>query len=116
MAKNVTKKPVARRNRKNILSHVIGFTGIDNQGLSGLELKYDKLLTGKNGNIKYYSDGKGKRLSMPEVYESPTDGKDIKLTVDLDVQLSLENELHSAYKKKLIKNGLIQAIFILKII
>lgn len=32
---------------KNILSHVIGFTGIDNQGLSGLELKYDKLLTGK---------------------------------------------------------------------
>lgn len=84
---------------KNILSHVIGFTGIDNQGLSGLELKYDKLLTGKNGNIKYYSDGKGKRLSMPEVYESPTDGKDIKLTVDLDVQLSLENELHSAYKK-----------------
>ncbi len=84
---------------KNTLSHVIGFTGIDNQGLSGLELKYDKLLTGKNGSIKYYSDGKGKRLSMPEVYESPTDGKDIKLTVDLDVQLSLENELNNAYKK-----------------
>ncbi len=84
---------------KNTLSHVIGFTGIDNQGLSGLELKYDKLLTGKNGSIKYYSDGKGKRLSMPEVYESPTDGKDIKLTVDIDVQLSLENELNSAYKK-----------------
>lgn len=84
---------------KNILSHVIGFTGIDNQGLSGLELKYDKLLTGKNGSIKYYSDGKGKRLSMPEVYESPVDGKDIKLTVDLDVQLSLENELNNAYKK-----------------
>ncbi len=84
---------------KNTLSHVIGFTGIDNQGLSGLELKYDKLLTGKNGNIKYYSDGKGKRLSMPEVYESPTDGNDIKLTVDLDVQLSLENELNNAYKK-----------------
>ena len=39
----------------NILSHVIGYTGIDNQGLSGIELKYDKTLTGKNGNIKYYS-------------------------------------------------------------
>lgn len=84
---------------ENILSHVIGFTGIDNQGLSGLELKYDKELTGVNGNIKYYSDGKGKRLSIPEIYEEPISGKDIKLTIDLDVQLSLENELNQAYKK-----------------
>ncbi len=84
---------------KNVLSHVIGYTGIDNQGLSGLELRYDKELTGKNGSIKYYSDGKGKRLSMPEVYNEPVSGNDIKLTVDLDIQLSLENELESAYTK-----------------
>ena len=84
---------------KNVLSHVIGYTGIDNQGLSGLELKYDKELTGRNGSIKYYSDGKGKRLSMPEVYNEPVSGNDIKLTVDLDIQLSLENELESAYTK-----------------
>lgn len=84
---------------KNVLSHVIGFTGIDNQGLSGLELKYDKELTGENGSIKYYSDGKGKRLSMPEVYSTPKNGSDIKLTIDLDIQLSLENELSNAYTK-----------------
>lgn len=84
---------------KNLLSHVIGYTGIDNQGLSGLELLYDKELTGKNGNIKYYSDGKGKRLSMPEVYSEPKSGSDIKLTIDLDIQLSLENELSNAYTK-----------------
>ncbi len=84
---------------KNVLSHVIGFTGIDNQGLSGLELKYDKELTGENGSIKYYSDGKGKRLSMPEVYSAPKNGSDIKLTIDLDIQLSLENELSNAYTK-----------------
>lgn len=83
----------------NVLSHVIGFTGIDNQGLSGLELKYNKELTGTNGSIKYYSDGKGKRLNLPEIYEEPVSGKDIKLTIDLDVQLSLENELNEAYKK-----------------
>ena len=83
----------------NILSHVIGYTGIDNQGLSGIELKYDKTLTGKNGNIKYYSDGKGKRLSLPETYVSPTSGSDVTLTIDLDIQLSLENELMNAYKK-----------------
>lgn len=84
---------------KNLLSHVIGYTGIDNQGLSGLELLYDKELTGKNGSIKYYSDGKGKRLSMPEVYSEPKSGTDIKLTIDLDIQLSLENELSNAYTK-----------------
>ena len=83
----------------NLLSHVIGFTGIDNQGLSGLELKYDKYLTGKNGCVKYYSDGKGKRLELSEMYESPINGEDIYLTIDLDVQLSLENELFNAYKK-----------------
>ncbi len=83
----------------NLLSHVIGFTGIDNQGLSGLELKYDKELTGINGSIKYYSDGKGKRLNIPEVYEEPQNGDNVKLTIDLDIQLSLENELSTAYNK-----------------
>jgi len=84
---------------ENMLSHVVGFTGIDNQGLSGLELKYDNLLLGKNGNIKYYSDGKGKRLDMSEIYEEPKNGEDLYLTIDLDVQLSLENELKNAFKK-----------------
>ena len=83
----------------NILSHVIGFTGIDNQGLSGLELKYDKELTGTNGSIKYYSDGKGKRLKLSELYESPINGEDIYLTIDLDIQLALENELTNAFNK-----------------
>ena len=83
----------------SLLSHIIGYTGIDNQGLSGLELKYDKYLTGKDGSIKYYSDGKGKRLNMSEIYNKPINGKDIYLTIDLDVQLSLENELKNAYKK-----------------
>ncbi len=82
-----------------LLSHVIGYTGIDNQGLSGLELKYDKLLTGTNGSIKYYSDGKGKRLDLEEMYSSPVSGKDLYLTIDLDVQLSLENALNNAFTK-----------------
>ena len=83
----------------DLLSHVIGYTGIDNQGLSGLELKYDKLLTGKNGSIKYYSDGKGKRLKLSEKYNEPINGNDLYLTIDLDIQLSLENALKNAYNK-----------------
>ena len=84
---------------KETLSHVIGYVGIDNQGLSGLELLYDKYLTGTNGSIKYFSDGKGKKLVLPEIYETPTPGMDINLTVDLDLQLILENELTNAEKK-----------------
>ncbi len=83
----------------SVLSHVIGYVGIDNQGLSGLELLYDKYLTGINGNIKYFSDGKGKRLELAEIYESPQDGMTINLTIDLDIQMALERELTNAVTK-----------------
>ena len=82
-----------------LLSHVLGYVGIDNQGLSGLELKYDDYLTGKNGSIKYVSDGKGNRLKMREVYEKPQNGMDIYLTIDIDIQLALEKELENANAK-----------------
>ena len=41
---------------KTVLSHVLGYVGIDNQGLSGIELQYDKYVTGEAGAIKYFSD------------------------------------------------------------
>ena len=78
---------------KDMLSHVIGYTGIDNQGLSGIELLYDKYLTGENGAIKYYSDAKGNKLDMAEVYNEPVPGLDVMLTVDYDIQTSIEREL-----------------------
>lgn len=83
----------------NLLSHSLGYVGIDNQGLSGLELYYDKYLTGKDGAIKYFSDGKGNRLELSEVYESPTSGIDIMLTIDLDLQLAAERELDNVISK-----------------
>ena len=58
----------------NLLAHVLGYVGIDNQGLSGLELTYDEYLTGENGSIMYFSDGKGNRLELSEVYEEPQNG------------------------------------------
>ena len=84
---------------KETLSHVLGYTGIDNQGLSGLELMYDKELTGKDGSIKYYSDGKGNKLDVSEVYNEPVSGNNVVLTIDLNLQLALENELDNAKKK-----------------
>lgn len=80
----------------NLLSHSLGFVGIDNQGLSGLELIYDKYLTGTNGAIKYYSDAKGNSLTMAQEYVKPQDGMNVTLTIDLDLQQSLERELDNA--------------------
>ncbi len=83
----------------NLLAHTLGYVGIDNQGLSGIELAYDKYLTGKDGAIKYFSDGKGHRLELSEVYEAPTPGVDVALTIDLDIQLAVERELDNVMSK-----------------
>ena len=84
---------------KDLLSHVLGYVGIDNQGLSGIELEYDKYLTGKSGAIKYYSDGKGNRLDKSEVYVEPQNGVNVSLTIDLDIQKSIERELDNVVSK-----------------
>lgn len=81
------------------LSHTLGFVGIDNQGLSGLELMYDKYLTGSYGAIKYFSDAKGNKLKLNEVYEKPQDGINMTLTINMDIQKSLERELDNAVLK-----------------
>ena len=77
----------------NLLSHSLGYVGIDNQGLSGLELEYDKYLTGSSGAIKYFSDAKGNKLNKSDVYIEPTSGMNISLTIDIDIQKSVEREL-----------------------
>lgn len=76
-----------------MLSHVLGYVGIDNQGLSGLELEYDGILTGEYGSIQYFSDAKGNNLERNSVYVEPEDGLDIYLTVDYGIQSSIEREL-----------------------
>lgn len=82
-----------------MLAHTLGFVGIDNQGLSGLELMYDKYLTGSYGAIKYFSDAKGNKLELSEIYEQPQDGIDIYLTIDYNIQIALERELDNAISK-----------------
>ncbi len=77
----------------NLLSHTLGYVGIDNQGLSGLELQYNSYLTGEAGAIKYFSDAKGNKLTLSDVYTQPQNGMNIQLTIDIKIQQSLEREL-----------------------
>ncbi|MBY7143727.1 stage V sporulation protein D [Virgibacillus sp. NKC19-3] len=79
------------------LAHVLGFTGIDNQGLMGLELYYDDNLSGEEGSLSYYSDAKGGRLDqLADSYTSPKDGLNLKTTIDSKVQTIIERELDLA--------------------
>ena len=77
----------------DVLSHVLGYVGIDNQGLSGIEMIYDKYLTGESGAIKYFSDAKGNKLDLSEIYLESSPGMNVYLTIDINIQLALEREL-----------------------
>lgn len=84
---------------EKLLCHSLGYVGIDNQGLSGLELQYDDYLTGEAGSIQYYSDAKGQKLTMAENYVEPTDGMNVELTVNYEIQTAIERELDNAMEK-----------------
>jgi len=73
------------------LSHVLGFAGIDNQGLLGLELTYDAELSGEKGYVRFYADAKGQKLeNIGDDYKQPESGLDLKLTIDTRVQTIVE--------------------------
>lgn len=95
---------------ETVLAHVLGYVGIDNQGLSGIELYYDDYLTGADGAIKYFSDGKGNKLELTEVYEAPTSGITLGLTIDINLQMAIENELDNVISKYSPEQALIMAM------
>ncbi|MCH1623880.1 stage V sporulation protein D [Fredinandcohnia quinoae] len=81
----------------NYLSHVLGFAGIDNQGLTGLEKYYDEKLKGEKGSVQFYSDAKGKRMpNIADDYDPPEDGLDLRLTIDSYIQTIVERVLDNA--------------------
>src|SRR5699024_5643495 len=82
------------------LAHVLGFTGIDNQGLTGLESVYDTNLQGESGSFSYFSDAKGGKIPhLENVYKPPRDGLHLKTTIDLNIQTIIERELNYAQLK-----------------
>lgn len=80
-----------------LCSQVIGFCGSDNQGLNGIEAKYDNTLSGEKGKISRASDAKGRALSgTAEEYISAIDGNSIELTIDVTIQSIVEKYLEEA--------------------
>ncbi len=84
---------------KESLSSLLGFVGKDNQGLAGLESYYEKYLAGKKGYLNYLLDAKGGLFpSTKKEIIAPSDGMNLVLTLNLDLQNILYRELLNAYK------------------
>ena len=80
-----------------VASQIIGFCGSDNQGLDGIEARYDTELKGKQGAIKRHTDAKGAEIGEEgENYISAIDGNDLVLTIDLSIQSIAEKYLEEA--------------------
>ena len=85
----------------NFLSYVIGYTSSDEKGnmkgLMGIEKQYDKKMTGTNGFVKYQKDLNGYKFpNSNEIRKEKIDGNDVYLTIDSNVQMSLETAINKA--------------------
>jgi cell division protein FtsI/penicillin-binding protein 2 len=82
-----------------LASHIIGYAGLDNSGLDGIELYYDRYLKGQSGWALFLRDARQKRLYLWEKMIYPGDGYDLVLTVDEVIQYIAERELDKALNK-----------------
>jgi len=81
----------------SLASHILGFTGIDNQGLTGVEASNNNLLQGIRGGVSYLATAKGGVMpGSTDQYEAPKDGLNLQLTLDHYIQSVMERELDQA--------------------
>ena len=90
-----------------LAAHVIGFVGKDNQGIIGLEAKYDSLLKGEQGKILTLTDSRGNEISSEQERIPPVDGKNLMTTMDVVMQQYAEQTIRKAVEAKQAKKGLI---------
>ena len=90
----------------NLASHILGFTGTDNQGLNGIESVMDKYLTGNPGRIVTAADAGNTELPFSDKeYFDASEGYNVTLTIDATIQHYAENELAKAIKNNKALNG-----------
>lgn len=86
-----------------LASKLLGFTGADNQGILGLEVSYDSVLTGSPGSINAVTDARGIELAeYAETRTDPVPGDDLVTTLDINIQ---KYAMQAAYKVMTEKNA-----------
>ena len=94
-----------------LLSHVLGFAGIDGHGLEGIEWRYDRHLRGKRGQLVMDRDAVGKPIFSEVVADQfPAVGHDIVLTIDMGIQYMAETALDDAIQSTRAKGGSVIAM------
>lgn len=84
-----------------LASKVLGFTGGDNQGIIGLEVKYDEYLQGTNGKILTLTDARGVEIeNAGESRLDPVDGNDLHISLDYNIQMYAEQAAKKAMEQK----------------
>jgi len=86
-------------------AHIIGFAGVDNEGLEGLELYYNKELKGKPGEVRILRDAKQRELMIESSFVPPLDGFNLVLTIDETIQYISEKALESMFLKYKARSG-----------
>ena len=90
-----------------LAASVIGFVGKDNQGIIGLESKYEEYLTGEPGKIMTLTDSRGRRVSDAEERVEPINGENLVTSIDVVIQQYAEQEIAAAVEAKNAKSGVI---------
>jgi stage V sporulation protein D (sporulation-specific penicillin-binding protein) len=93
--------------KRKLAAQIIGFVGMDNQGLSGIELAFDQYLRGKEGRVITEGDPEGKELygALREL-ESGIDGMNVTLTIDENIQYVAEREIEKQIEKSKALSGM----------
>ncbi|MCD4779335.1 MAG: penicillin-binding protein 2 [Candidatus Omnitrophica bacterium] len=82
-----------------LAAHIIGFAGIDNQGLEGLELSYNSQLEGESGWVNFLRDAHQKELLLDNNFLPPRHGFHLVLTIDETIQYLAEKSLKAVFEK-----------------
>lgn len=90
-----------------LAASVIGFVGKDNQGIIGLESKYEEYLKGEPGKIMTLTDSRGRRVSDAEERVEPINGENLVTSIDVVIQQYAEQEIAAAVEAKNAKSGVI---------
>ena len=94
-----------------LAAQVIGTTDVDNAGLTGIELQYNELLRGRSGFVVMQRDGRGRlRPGINPEREAPMDGQGLQLTLDLEVQRVVEQEIERGVRESGAASGTVVAI------
>ncbi len=97
--------------KRALFGHLLGFAGLDNHGLEGIELKYDPLLRGEKGWLVLERDAHGKSIFPKRLdYVAPARGRDLHLTVDEVIQHIAERELDAVVERTDAKGGTVIAM------